>query len=804
MTIGYHILLPELVTDLVTNPSLETATTGYTLVGGTIAQSATRSRRGAYSLAITPTAGTADGAYYGTVSLTSGSVYTFSVDFWGVDTIPYRIYFATTGGTVKGTPTTITGAGRWIRYSVTWTADATASFRLYFVKNSDASTGVFYVDGVLCWQGDHDTSYFDGDSIGFLSGGHYWTGAAHASTSVRLAAERSGGQEISLLTAGFTVRNPIGAGMPPIAHHTQGQALQPGAEYVGYKVMPRVIDLAGAFTGTDDTDLHSKRKDIIDYIKPDRVREAQPFVLRYYYSDGRGPACMRLVYDSGAEMNVPKSWIEYASIRCIAYDPFVYEDGQEGAVLTTSQTLTAADYVAAKVSGDWVALGTGMNGIVRDIAFAANGDPILVGSFTTGNGVTLNYIGRWNGTTFVTVGGTSCNAYIQRIFIGPDGTYYIGGNFTTAPDGTAAVRIAKSTDEGVTWTAFGSGCNAVVEDITIDKSGNLYIVGLFTTANGVTVNYIARWTGSTFATVGGTSCDAEIMSIFAGIDNNIYIGGQFTVAPDGTSAARAAYTADGTTWVAMSTGLSAGQGQSILQLANNLIYYGGTFATAGGITANDIAVWNGASWAALGSGSNVQVFRLGLTGKGDLIALGSFTTMGGLTVRYSALWNGSTWAYTELDVEDAIYVYAGNPKTGNEYIGGAFNASPEEYAEQNTITNTGTTAAWPVLTIKRSGGTSALVKYLENQTTGHRLYLNYALLDGETLTLDFRPGKKTIKSSFFGPVMRASLRNSDFAEFNLLSGANLLGAYIYKVGSPTVTSLLSWNITHWSIDGIAA
>ena len=87
----YEIVVPEAEINLVTNPSLETAVTGYSAVGGTVARVATQSRRGSYSLEIDPTTGVNDGAFFGTVSLVSGQTYTFAVDVKGVSGIPYRI-----------------------------------------------------------------------------------------------------------------------------------------------------------------------------------------------------------------------------------------------------------------------------------------------------------------------------------------------------------------------------------------------------------------------------------------------------------------------------------------------------------------------------------------------------------------------------------------------------------------------------------------------------------------------------------------------------------------------------------------
>src|SRR5574343_1128443 len=100
---NWAIIIPEAITNLVTNPSVELAATGYTAMAGSAARSSTYQRRGVYSLAVTPAAGTSDGVYFGTVSLTTGTTYTFSLDFLGVAGGPYKIYFADTSATLKGT-----------------------------------------------------------------------------------------------------------------------------------------------------------------------------------------------------------------------------------------------------------------------------------------------------------------------------------------------------------------------------------------------------------------------------------------------------------------------------------------------------------------------------------------------------------------------------------------------------------------------------------------------------------------------------------------------------------------------------
>ena len=45
-----------------------------------------------------------------------------------------------------------------------------------------------------------------------------------------------------------------------------------------------------------------------------------------------------------------------------------------------------------------------------------------------------------------------------------------------------------------------------------------------------------------------------------------------------------------------------------LAVSGSNLYAGGEFTTAGGVSANRIAKWDGNSWTALGSGMNASVY----------------------------------------------------------------------------------------------------------------------------------------------------------------------------------------------------
>jgi hypothetical protein len=117
-------------------------------------------------------------------------------------------------------------------------------------------------------------------------------------------------------------------------------------------------------------------------------------------------------------------------------------------------------------------------------------------------------------------------------------------------------------------------------------------------------------------------------------------------------------------------------GALALDSSGNL-YAGGNFTTAGGVTANYIAKWNGTSWEPLGSGIGqgyaTSVNALVLDSSGNLYAGGAFATAGGVEAHGIAKWNGTSWAPLGSGVGGVSYVsvlaFAGN---GDLYVGGFF------------------------------------------------------------------------------------------------------------------------------------
>jgi hypothetical protein len=77
-------------------------------------------------------------------------------------------------------------------------------------------------------------------------------------------------------------------------------------------------------------------------------------------------------------------------------------------------------------------------------------------------------------------------------------------------------------------------------------------------------------------------------------------------------------------------------------LPNGDLAAGGYFTTAGGLSANNVARWNGSTWAPLGTGIYESVDALAVLPSGDLVAGTEAQLLNG---EYPvARWNGTTWA----------------------------------------------------------------------------------------------------------------------------------------------------------------
>lgn len=174
------------VTNLVTNPSFETGTTGWVAwigITGTPARSTAQAHVGEASLSsIISAASTAPG-WTAPVTLVSGTQYTAALWIYTPRAGTYRIRFRDQSAAETNGSTLVVSANTWtLLPAVTRTAAANGSaiLRVELVSGATWTAGdEVFIDGAIVAAGSSVPAYFDGDT----SGGS-WTGTAHASTSV--------------------------------------------------------------------------------------------------------------------------------------------------------------------------------------------------------------------------------------------------------------------------------------------------------------------------------------------------------------------------------------------------------------------------------------------------------------------------------------------------------------------------------------------------------------------------------------------------------------------------------------------
>jgi hypothetical protein len=219
--------------------------------------------------------------------------------------------------------------------------------------------------------------------------------------------------------------------------------------------------------------------------------------------------------------------------------------------------------------------------------------------------------------------GDSCLVWLKANSKKGDGTTDL--DLQTISDTLGRIKVAvegQKKIQGETWENFSDYEKDCTFTVSYNKS--LYAGGAFTQAGGNSANYIARWDGTSWETL-GTGTDSYVMTSNA-MKGDLYVGGEFIYA--GGVAANHIAKWDGTSWNSLGYGVSSwGRVSTIVDIGTNL-YAGGSFTQAGEVVANNIAKWDGTAWLALGSGTDSPVYALTNIGT-DLYVGGSFTGAGG-------------------------------------------------------------------------------------------------------------------------------------------------------------------------------
>ncbi len=333
----------------------------------------------------------------------------------------------------------------------------------------------------------------------------------------------------------------------------------------------------------------------------------------------------------------------------------VFDDGNGSALFAGGHFDQAGSVAAGRCArlgpSGWSAPGSGLEAAVECLAVYDDGSGKSIyagGSFLHAGSDDLRALARWNGTSWSPLPANpySLMWYVSSLAVFDDGSgpalfvsEWAGPAELTKFDGTSwhfvqtpltNIRDMKVLDDGSgpalycvatgsgigvyrwngsSWTNLGGANDGIFLDLEMFDDGSgpaLHAAGTFTSIGGQAVNGIAKWTGTGWSPLG------------SGVAGSYPRVQCLAVYDDGTGPA---------------------------------LYAGGQFDTAGGLTANGIARWDGTNWSVLGSGMGVPSNKPTVTalavfddGAGArLFAGGYFLSAGGTPTNGLAKWDGSSW-----------------------------------------------------------------------------------------------------------------------------------------------------------------
>jgi hypothetical protein len=806
---NWKVITAAATTNKLTNPSFETNTTGWSASGtNTIAQSTAQQKFGAYSLLCTYQNNTTL-ATFASLTLTAAA-YEFSAwvyldSDWDGGAIQLAAVNYTSFN-VNTVTTTTTTTGEWVQLTYNFTPDAGDLVGDIIVSCASAPTAgrAIYIDGLQVELQSEATTYCDGDQPGCV-----WDGTNHASESSRPASTRLGGLIKDLEDDyGFPVERMLGVGATPMRSITTGRALLPGREWQRSIAQSRTFSLVSTLRGSTLANLHSQRQDLIDVLAPDGVGLSDPVVLRY-----TGAAVTKQIqarYIGGLELAGPDGFAESIALRFQADDPFWEALGESA----DSMALTTATFtlVGQRKDGLWDNMGPpGQTGAtytqVNAVAISPTTGKVYFGGdfLNFDEQANADYIVEWNpaDSSWAPLQDGPLDGEVHDLSFAPDGTLYVVGDFTNAGGDADADGIAQW--DGNAFTAVGTPTpSATVRAVLYGFDGNLYVGGEFTDLDGDTdADYLAFWNGTAWADVGGAVGNV-VNTIEMDTNNDLYIGGDFTTVAGGGTSANYIAKYDGSSWSALGSGFNGPRVNAIsIDRARGIVYAFGNFTNSGGTSMLRAAQWKGQGWNAMGDGFD-SVVNTSKMAKTNVLIGGVFTTSGGVSVAPGlAIWNGTSFLPLDIEMTSPTVYAIETWGEENLYIGHDFDGTATYPQATSNVVNNGTARAYPVITIERTGGTSATLNKITNTTTDVDIYLNYSILDGEKITIDLRPGRMNMTSSFpagEGQGRWEILPTSVLGDFYLLPGTNKLTLYYQSAGSPTITGLARWTDAYWSVD----
>ena len=282
-----------------------------------------------------------------------------------------------------------------------------------------------------------------------------------------------------------------------------------------------------------------------------------------------------------------------------------------------------------------------------------NNELIAGGYVDSVAGMPIQKVARWNGAAWSAMG-NDCSINTIRCFCVHNGELYAGGQASGALNNRCVEKW-----NGTNWVPIeNSGSGHEVWSMA-SYNGELYACGNFTALDGVTVNGVARWNGTAWSDVGGSIPGitvTDIVKTLAVFDGKLYAGGHFFAM--GTATVNDIASWDGSSWADVGGGVGGSTAgvQSLLPFGGKL-FVGGSYWTVNGVDANRAAYWDGSAWTVLGldlgaGARSMAVYNTDLYSFGE----GAFNGQS-----YAARWTGGAFSGIAETNSPVLVQMAPNP-----------------------------------------------------------------------------------------------------------------------------------------------
>lgn len=849
------IVMPQEAVNQVQNPSFELYTDAY--LGTTFSGWSLTRRSGGVNTTITDistyiTTGTAwSGAnsvytanvlgsdfvslQYASVVVDQSKYYAFSFYIYGAAGSSRRTYTATVsvGASVRARKTFSLIEGQWQRVEVAFFSQSGSSTVTLTIAKDPVGTSYAganaYIDAVQFEElylpdadigspiaaNLHATTYFDGDTTGFIDDStsileYAWRGKPHWSQSVRSGATASGGRIYNLQDE-FDL-NIIGIAEAGI-NQPQVQAVtfnsQDGGSLQDIINPVRTITFIGQIIGEDKIDLSRKIQRLTALLSRDLVSQRQDRRFFFQHKDGRENVGVEMTFSGafvgGLNIMATDTLSVNVDISIQMHDPYFYGHDESMRLLDPTNRGEMAyritPYDTATKTTLIQPLGVGVIGSVVTSAQAPDGRVWIGGNFlTSGTGAPMAYIAIWDPRTnaLSAVPGSVLNGQVNCIKFSPDGIAWIAGQFT----GTMGNYLTTHNGAGYSSTGnFGANVTGI-EIVPLGSDYEVYAVGAFTSAPGVaTANRIARYrtsTGTWSAYATGNGFNAFVYCVtYDQVNDRLYVGGNFTQTQGGAVLCNRVAMIDRLSGSvsALGTGITNNSVLSLYVDADGSLIIGGTFTAPFNVLCyyanNAIRVWP-KGFTTVISGSFVGVNSI--CAYKDGIFVGTTKTIASTAVAVPAYltalpalsyWNGTALSGSEWIPIGGTRVdtrYSVTPLPDGSLIVGSDGGTNDDSARITQQRNSSTVAAYPTIRMNFFATNSVTQMYaiINARDTKTMIFndryevssgnpdINLDFIDGDVVYV--KPRYSTVKSVRLGNMIRVMNSAGSFVDFVIRPG----------------------------------